>query len=249
MHRCFIIFLGMVGLTGADDPTTEALLESKGIVRRPGGFVLQFEEVVKTRLKTLRFRAEEFSAAYTRLSELQWAIDRIDALDHEVIAVNATIANLNFQMGQFPGSFVGGRTIHGTNLQDEAAYQAIRADRDRLVVYRDSKVQPEREILRKQQPGFRMKDALEAEKLRRASMLAGLTDVREVVVATNKGYEELSKDAKVQQALRKLGQTKFGPTAEFLANAQSLTQFEKLLGQKPTVMKATSKAARKKPRG
>jgi tetratricopeptide (TPR) repeat protein len=214
------------------NPEAAALLENKGIVRGASGFVLQAESEIRPKLVVLRSRAEASRVAFDEMGQFQWAVARIAELDDAITQTNATIAELGFQMGQFPGTFRGGRTIHGSSMQDEAAFQALKTQRDQMVRNRDASMVLERTTLARQQPGQKLGRATEAAKLRHETALEALGEMRRAVDATTKGYEELANDADVKAALTKLGQAKFGPSPEFLTSVQELQRFEKSVGMK-----------------
>ncbi len=209
----------------------EALLERKGLVRRASAFVLQSESDVASKLKALRSRADEFNAASEKFYAFQLPLKRIAELDEEIPATRAQIADLDFLMKQFPA----GRWIHGMNMDDDAVFRQLRAERDLVVRRLEAEMIPERDILRSRQPSrAALKQASEAVDRQREAALGALADLREAVVVTRRGYDELTKDAQVKRALAKLGPARLGPSEELMANAEVLTRFERWVGLSKT---------------
>jgi hypothetical protein len=195
-----------------------ALLERKGIVRGNSAFVLRSESEAKARLIALRSRAEEFNAAYVRLAEIKTALAKLAELDDSVTQINAEIAELNFQMGQYPGIWRRGILYHGMNMVENGICEELQSGRDTRARFRDTTIVPQRDTLRRQQPGRNLAEATDAFKYRRETALSALNEMREAVAATKKGYEELANDVEARKALVKVGQVNLDPSPEFLTN-------------------------------
>jgi hypothetical protein len=226
----------------AADDAAEAVLEARGFVRGSSGYVLRAEADALARLGTLRSRADEFNAALGEVAGLQQKAARLDVLDQAIINANGLIADLNYQMGQFPGTYRGGRLIHGNNMQDENNFQQLRAQRDALVRERDAGIVPERDTLRRDQPGQKLGPATQRLKARKEAALDALREARSAANAVRKEYDDLAGSAEVKRALGRLGRPAIGPSPELEAGIREIAVFERSVGMRPGAISATRPA-------
>jgi hypothetical protein len=212
----------------------QLLLESKGFTKTNEGFVADSEVLASNKFQALQSRADQFNSALAKVSEIQTNVARLEQFEIAFDQSNASIAECNFQMNQYPASNRRGVIYHGMNNLDNAAYEELKVTRDQMALRRDSEFKPERDRLRRLQPGRGLPQATEAFKRQREAALTALSEMREVIATTNKKYEAVEGDEDLKRALAKLGQPKLSPSPEFIKNVQLFGQYEKSVGQKQT---------------
>jgi chromosome segregation ATPase len=134
-------------------------------------------------------------------------------------------------MEQYPSTYRGGRWVRGSNNLQQAVLDQLKAQRDTLRAQLTT-VNTRRDTLRNSAPGQRLGPATERDKLARTITLEVLGELRDAVDAATKRYEELSRNAEVQRALKSVGQVSLVPSEEHLGNVRALKQFERLFDPK-----------------
>lgn len=223
---------GAIGKAGRRDAQAEAVLAGRGVIRQVGGqLVLQAEGALTDAMGKLRDEGRAFQVAGRELALTTQAAAQLDQINEAITAIDADVAQLRFEMNQYPTLFTQGRVLHGSNFGENAAFEQLRQREQGLLRERNSSLNPTRERLQRLAPKANLDRVTRQLADRRQRYRAALDGAKQAAESATRAIDELNQDAAVKPALARLGLLALQPSPGLAASIREVSGHERALGQ------------------
>jgi hypothetical protein len=216
-----IWILGAAGVVAAETPA-EDVLRSKGLKRSGSLYVLAAESKVGAKYSEARTRYESLREAAAEQAAFEWALASIRNLEAEGTQARNEIGRLQALLPMMPR----------LNQFEKQLYNQARMQLALLEV-QQSERQATLETLTQGLPKPARRQEIKAEvESRLKTCQQAIRDLRQLVDATRKTYQEMARNGEIKQAIVTLARIttvnlKLGPSNDFLGMVDWLKQAEK----------------------